>query len=55
MRSPVSRRALGECNAITSQRFGPGELTFVSTLETAFGAFHKGRLSLWDNLSLWFW
>jgi hypothetical protein len=38
MRSPVSRRALGECNAITSQRFGPSELTFVSALETEFGA-----------------
>ena len=34
MRSPVSRRALGECNAITSGRFSHGELTFASTLET---------------------
>jgi hypothetical protein len=33
MRSPVSRRALGECNAITSPRFGRSELTFASTLE----------------------
>ena len=36
MRSPVSRRALGECNAITSRRFGHSELTFVDTLETRF-------------------
>jgi hypothetical protein len=41
MRSPVSRRALGECNAITSRGFGPSELTFVSALETEFGASHK--------------
>src|ERR1700692_3568175 len=32
-RSPVSRRALGECNAITSRGFGHSELTFVSALE----------------------
>jgi hypothetical protein len=37
MRSPVSRGALGECNAITSRGFDPSELTFVSTLETEFG------------------
>jgi len=41
MRSLVSRRALGECNAITSRGFGPSELTFVSALETEFGASHK--------------
>ncbi len=41
MRSPVSRRALGECNAIKSQGFGHGKLTFVSSLETEFGASHK--------------
>jgi hypothetical protein len=33
MRSPVSRRTLGECNAITNQGFGPSELTFVSALD----------------------
>jgi len=42
MRSPVSRRALGECNAITGREFGQSGLTFVSTLEDAFGASHKG-------------
>jgi hypothetical protein len=41
MRSPVSRRALGECNAISSRGFGHSELTFVSILETDFGASHK--------------
>jgi hypothetical protein len=30
-------KALGECNAITSQGFGHGELTFAHTLETEFG------------------
>jgi hypothetical protein len=38
MGSPVSGRALGECNAITSPGFGPSGLTFVRTLETTFGA-----------------
>jgi hypothetical protein len=32
MRSPVSRRALGEWNAITRLRSGHRELTFDSTL-----------------------
>ena len=41
MRSPVSRGALGECNAITSRRSGHGGLTFVSTLKTGFGAFDE--------------
>jgi len=31
MRGPVSRGALGECNAITRQGFGPSELTFACT------------------------
>jgi hypothetical protein len=34
MRSPVSRRALGECNAIRGRSFGESELTFVLSLET---------------------
>jgi hypothetical protein len=34
MRSPVSRRALGECKAISTGRSGHDELTFVSALET---------------------
>jgi len=38
MRSPVSRRASGERNAITSWGCGHRELTFVSNLETSFGA-----------------
>ena len=38
MRSPGSRRALGEYNPITSWRFGESGLTFVSTLETTFCA-----------------
>ncbi len=38
MGSPVSGRALGECNAITSPGFGPSGLTFVRTLETTLGA-----------------
>ena len=37
MRGPVSRRALGECKAITSPGFSPSELTFVSALETEVG------------------
>jgi hypothetical protein len=45
MRSPVSRRALGECNAITNQGFGPRELTFVSALETEFDASHEQNAS----------
>src|ERR1039458_9197831 len=32
MRSPVSSRALGECNAITSLRFGSRGLTFSQRL-----------------------
>jgi len=41
MRSPVSRGALGECNAITSRRSGHAGLTFVSALKTGFGAFDE--------------
>jgi hypothetical protein len=41
MRSPVSRRALGECNAIRSRGFSHSELTFVRILESNSGAFHK--------------
>jgi hypothetical protein len=41
MRSPVSCRALGECNAIRSWGFGQGELTCVGILETDFGASRK--------------
>jgi hypothetical protein len=33
MCSPVSRRALGECNAFRSRGFGYGELTFVDNLD----------------------
>jgi len=36
MRSPVSGKALGECNAITRRGFDPAELTFASALETEF-------------------
>jgi hypothetical protein len=36
MRSPVSRGAIGECNAITCWKLGHSELTFDSTLETGF-------------------
>jgi hypothetical protein len=39
MRSPVSRRAQGECDAIRSRGFSHSELTFVSALEIEFGAF----------------
>jgi hypothetical protein len=42
MRSPVFSLALGECKAVTSREFGQAGLTFVSSLETAFGASHKG-------------
>jgi hypothetical protein len=41
MRSPVSKRALSECNAIRSWGFGPGELTFVGFVESDFGASQK--------------
>jgi len=41
IRSPVSRRASGECNAIKNRGFGHCELTFVSSLEASFGARHK--------------
>ena len=41
MSSPVSRRALGECNAIKNRGFGHCKLTFVSSLEASFGARHK--------------
>jgi len=37
MDSPVSLRALGECNAIKSRGFGHGELTSVRIFETGFG------------------
>lgn len=38
MRSPVSRRAKGECQAIRSWRFSHTELTFVRALGTALVA-----------------
>jgi hypothetical protein len=41
MRSPVSRRTLGECNAIRNRGFGHAELTFLNALETEFGGSHK--------------
>jgi hypothetical protein len=41
MRSPVSRRASGEGNAITVRGCGHSGLTFVSSLETTFGASRK--------------
>ena len=41
MRSPVSRCASGEGNAIKGPEFDPSELTFVSALDTEFGASHK--------------
>ena len=37
IRSPVSRRALGECNAIRKRGFGHIELTLASTSETEVG------------------
>ena len=36
-RSPVSMRALGECNAIKDRRVGHLELTFASTFENRVG------------------
>jgi hypothetical protein len=41
MRSPVSGRALGECNAIRSRGFRHSELTFVGILESDSAASHK--------------
>jgi hypothetical protein len=41
MRGPVSRRALGECNAIRGRGFGQSELTFLLSLKTAFSASNK--------------
>jgi hypothetical protein len=41
IRSPVSKRASGECNAITSRGFCHSLLTFVRTLEAALGASRK--------------
>ena len=41
MRSPVSRCASGEGNAIKGPEFDPSELTFVSALDTEFGASPK--------------
>jgi hypothetical protein len=41
MRSPVSRCASGKGNAIKGPEFDPSELTFVSALDTEFGASHK--------------
>ena len=37
MGSPVSLRALGECNAIKGEGFGDGELTSPSNLEAVVG------------------
>lgn len=41
--SPVSTRALGECNAIRDQGFGQSELTFALGLNTAFRRFPQAR------------
>ena len=41
MRSPVSRCASGEGNAIKGPEFDPSELTFVSALDVEFSASHK--------------
>jgi len=41
MRSPVSRRAQGEWNAIRSLRFVHSESTSVGIMETGFGTSHK--------------
>ena len=41
MRSPVSRMAIGECNAIKKLGFGQLELTFDSELAIAFEASYK--------------
>jgi hypothetical protein len=38
MRSPVSRRALGECNAIRNRGVNHSELTFVGILKSDSGA-----------------
>jgi hypothetical protein len=37
MCSPVSRKVLGECNAIIRRKLGHSELTFDGTLKTVFG------------------
>lgn len=41
MRIPLSRSALGECNAIKGRGFGQSELTFVLSLNTLFDISHK--------------
>jgi hypothetical protein len=41
MDSPVSLRALGECNAIKSRGFRHRELTSVSIFEIGFGISRK--------------
>jgi hypothetical protein len=41
MDSPVSLRALGECNAIKSRGFGHSELTSVGIFQTGFGTSRK--------------
>jgi len=38
MHSPVSTRALGECNAIRCRGFGESELTFALSLNIDFSA-----------------
>jgi len=43
MRSPVSSRALGECNAITSLGFGHRELTFGSGSGIGLRSFPQAR------------
>jgi hypothetical protein len=43
MRSPVSSKALGECNAITSQGFGPG-LTTIQQLREHPGLFRSDNI-----------
>jgi hypothetical protein len=41
MRSPVSRTALGECNAILISDFGRSEFDFYGELQIEFGASQK--------------
>jgi len=41
IRSPVSLRALGECNAIRSWGFGHSKLTFVGSFENRLRASQK--------------
>jgi hypothetical protein len=49
MRSPVSIRALGECNAILSPGFGHSRLTFVGSFENQLRASQK-PVSGWPTI-----